>query len=140
MGEAKRRKAFERLANRPLPTLDEYLDGARGEGFVDWAERMFAVAETGSPEQRLLFRLLKVQMVAAVESLRQEDQADGDRIKMIQCLPRAMAVAAMYAFTSIVKDDAPHREFATVLTEEFRFAAKESADQIASAFEAETVS
>jgi hypothetical protein len=143
MGEARRKNAagLDRAMNRKLPSLDEHLGEGRGEGFVDWVERMFALdyamLKAGTEQEQLFVRLLRAQMVAAVESLRQEAEAGGDAVKLIQLLPRTMGTVSMYALASILKDDAPLRDFATTLFEEFRFGAKEAADQIAEANERE---
>lgn len=137
MGEAKRKKAAGLLGamSRELPSLDAYFGDDRGEAFQDWAERIFAADFTalkaGTKQDQLFVRLMRVQMIAAVESLRAEMKAGGDVVQLIQMLPRTMGLCSMYAFASILKDDAPTRDFATILIEEFRFGAKEAADQIA---------
>lgn len=132
MGEAKRREA--RIA-KPVPSLAAYLGERRADGFVDWCERMMAADDSmlkadASSTAQILIRLLRVQMVAAVESLRVEDEAGRDHVEMITHLPRAMGIVAMNALACILKDDADVRDFAVTITEEFRFAAKEVADQI----------
>lgn len=140
MGEAKRR-GLHRTMNRPLPSLDAHLGSDRGEAFIDWAEQMFvadyASLKAGTELERIFVRLMRTQMVAAVESLRTEQAAGGDVIKLIGMLPRVMGTCCMYAIASALKDDAPLREFATMLVEEFRFGAKEAADQIAESIERE---
>lgn len=133
MGEAKRRSA-PRIASN-VPRLDAYLGEDRGEGFEDFVSRMLAADNIllkcgGSPSEMILLRLIRVQLVAVMESLRVEDEAGGDRVTMMTMLPRAMGIAAMNGLASFLKDDVVLREFATVLVEEFRFAAKEVADQI----------
>lgn len=129
--------------NRKLPSLDEHLGEGRGEAFEDWAERMFALdyamLKAGTEQEQQFVRLMRTQMVAAVESLRQEAEGGGDAVKLILLLPRTMGLVSMYALASILKDEAPLRDFATLLHEEFRFGAKEAADQIAEAIEREAV-
>lgn len=129
------------LDKRPLPTLAQWLDrqndGERADGYdamaalADLAQRTILQSDSGLPiEQACFLRLWQGMCVATVELCNIERGKDVPPEAIVAMLPRALACAAVYALASIVKDDAPLRDIAKVLTEEFRFAAKTAADDI----------
>jgi hypothetical protein len=129
------------MTKRPLPTLSQWLDaqngGERAEDFdgltalTDLAERTILQPSSGlPPEQACFLRLWQGMLVATVELCNIEHNKAMSTETIVAMLPRALACAAVYAMASIVRDDAPMRDIAKVLTEEFRFAAKQSADDL----------
>lgn len=133
MGEAKRRREAPIAAK--VPDLAEYIGERRADGFKDFVGRMLVAEEAAlncgaSPSEQMLLRLVRTQLVATMESLRIEEEKGGDVAVMATMLPRAMGVAAMNCLAGVLKQDAPARDFAVLLTEEFRFAAKQAAEQI----------
>ncbi len=129
-------------AKRPLPTLAQWLDqqngGERGEGYepmaglMDLAER--TILQDGSslaPNEACFLRLWQGMCVATVELCNIEVERKGTPVHvLVAMLPRALAAASIYAFASVAKEDAPLRDVAKLLTEEFRYAAKAAADDL----------
>lgn len=129
------------LAKRPLPSFDQWLtdqgNGHRGAGFEafkDMAERTHAAAPdtfpTLAPNEQAFLRMWLGMQIAVVELCNIEHQHGRTPAQIIQWLPRVLASAAMYATASVVNETTPMRTAAKILIEEFRFGAKESADQI----------
>lgn len=129
------------LAKRPLPTLAQWLDqqngGERAPDFeplaalMDLAERTILQSASGLPvAQASLLRLWQGMCIATVELCNIEHNKNVPMETIVATLPRALACAAVYAMASVAKDDAPLREIAKLLTEEFRFAAKTAADDL----------
>lgn len=124
---------------RPLPSFDKWLedngDGTRGDGFeafADLAIRTQDQSALGLPyEAALLLRMWQGFQIATVEICNIQCRDFGATPEqIIQMMPRALACAAMYSTASVLVEDTPWRTIAKVLTEEFRFAAKEAADQM----------
>ncbi len=133
MGEAKRRREAPIAAN--VPDLAEYIGDRRANGFKDFVARMLVAEDAAlkcgsSPSEQMLLRLIRTQLVATMESLRIEEEKGGDVVVMASLLPRAMGVAAMNCLAGLLREDVPARDFAVTLTESFRFAAKQAAEQI----------
>lgn len=126
------------LDRRPLPTLKQWLDqhgdGSRGEGFAPLEELLRRGLDQKlpdlTPDQASYMRLWLGLQIAVVELSNIEVQKGRAPLQIIQTLPRALAVAAMYATASVLDDEAPLRAIAKILIEDFRFGAKEAADQI----------
>jgi hypothetical protein len=129
------------LAKRSLPTLAQWLDkqtgGARAEGYDDLAalfnlaERTILQSDAGLPiEQSCFLRLWQGMCIATVELCNIEHGKKVPMDVIVASLPRALACAAIYAFASVMEQDAPLRGIAKILTEEFRFAAKAAADDL----------
>ncbi len=129
------------LAKRPLPTLAQWLDqqngGTRAADYQpmaalwDLAERTILQKGSGLPvEQASLLRLWQGFLIATVELCNIEDRKGVPMETIVATLPRALACAAVYAMASTAKEDAPMRDIAKILTEEFRFAAKTAADDL----------
>lgn len=127
------------MMRRPLPSFEQWLndngDGTRGDGFaafVDVVERTIAVVPAAGlgEDEALFLSLWKGMGVAVVELCNLEHQRGVSPERIIKMMPRVLGAAAMYATASVLTDDAPWRRIATILIEEFRFAAKEAADQM----------
>lgn len=126
------------LSRRALPSFEQWLnengDGSRGDGFdafVNLAERTHsAKPENLTDEQATFLRLWMGLQVAIIELCNLEDQRGVKPETIITMMPRVLATAGVYAVASVAKDDAPMRTMAKILIKEFRFAAKEAADQI----------
>jgi hypothetical protein len=134
------------LDRRPLPSFDRWLDeqngGKRAEDFAVFAElveRTLAASDDAlPPEQKAFLRMWKGMSLATVELCNIEREQHKRRPEdIIVVLSRVLACAAMYSIASVMRHDAPLRQVAKVLIEEFRFAAKESADQIMESWEQE---
>ncbi|KQZ00875.1 hypothetical protein ASD45_08410 [Pseudolabrys sp. Root1462] len=126
------------LTRRPLPSFDEWLNthgnGKRGDGFEafrDLAERTH-VQKLGAYDEATtsFFRMVTGFQIAIVELCNIEERFGRKPHEIISVMPRALACCAVYATASVLQDEAPMRRLAKILTEEFRFAAKEAADQI----------
>lgn len=129
------------LAKRPLPSFQQWIDekngGVRGPGYDDFAslrdlaERTLLRSDEGLPvEQASFLRLWMGFLVATVELCNIERGKDAPVEVITAMMPRALACAAVYAMASVVTDEAPMRDIAKILTEEFRFAAKQAADDL----------
>lgn len=126
------------LDRRALPSLDEWLtthgNGERGDGFDafrDLARRTHVTTLHGHDAGSTAFlRMLTGMQIAVVELCNIEHQHGRLPHQIIATMPRVLACVAIYATASVLKDEAPMRRIAKILTEEFRFAAKEAADQI----------
>lgn len=122
--------------NRPLPSFAKWLDdrngGERGgdfEHFNDLARRTQDQTATGlNDDERAFLRMWQGMCVAVVELCNIEHKNGRGPDQIIQMFPRVLATAAVYAVASVVKDDAPFRTLAKIMTEEFRAAAKVAAD------------
>lgn len=129
------------MAKRPLPTLAQWLDqrngGERAEDYeplaalIDLAERTILQSDSGYPvEQACFLRLWQGMCIATVELCNIEHGKNVPMETIIASLPRALACASIYAMASVAGNDAPLRDIAKLLTEEFRFAAKAAADDL----------
>ncbi|MEN6535695.1 MAG: hypothetical protein ABFD89_18670 [Bryobacteraceae bacterium] len=129
------------LAKRPLPSFSEWLDqrndGKRAEGYDDFkalsdlAARTILQSDSNLPVNQASFlRLWQGLCLATVELCNIEHAKKVPLDIIVASLPRAMACGAIYAFASVMAEDAPLRDIAKVLTEEFRFAAKAAADDL----------
>lgn len=127
------------MMRRPLPSFTEWLEANSPgtqppdfEDFVDLARRTQEQSlEHLTPQQASLGRMWMGACVAAVELCNMEAMKHNrPPSEIIAYLPRVFAMASMYAVASICKEETPWRDIAKVLTEEFRFAAKEAADQL----------
>ncbi|BBF93345.1 hypothetical protein [Blastochloris tepida] len=126
------------IISQPLPTLNEWLDRQgdcqRSDGFeafIDVARRTIDQPEASlTPDEASFLRLLKGFLVATVELSNIEIKHGRAAHEIALTLPRVMAVAAVYGVASTLTEDAPMRRVAKIITEEFRFAAKEAANQI----------
>lgn len=134
-------KMLDGAVRRPLPTLAQWLDerggGARAEVYsefqalCDLAERTILQSDGGlTTEQACFLRLWQGFSVATVEFCNIENRKDIPTHTLVAMLPRAMACAAIYAFASVAKEDAPLRQIAKLLAEEFRAGAKFAADDL----------
>jgi hypothetical protein len=129
------------ILKRPLPSFEQWLtdngDGSRGEGFdafMDWASRTIEQRTSHLDfHAAALGRMLKGLVVATVEVCNIEHRNGLTPDQVVQLMPRAMACAAFYATASILQAGTPWRPIAKILSEEFRFAAKEAADQMTKA-------
>jgi hypothetical protein len=125
---------------RPLPSFAQWLEnsgGTRGDGFaeftalVDLTERTLAQSPEGlSIEQACFLRLWQGMMVAVVELCNVENAKGVPSETIVSMMPRVLGSAALYGVASVVRDDAPFRNIAKILTEEFRAAAKMCADTL----------
>lgn len=124
---------------RQLPSFAQWLeeegDGSRGDGFAAFVDQVARTRERGAlphydDAARSLLRLYAGLSIAIVEACNIEHQQGRNAMDIVQLMPRALAMAAMYATASILKSETPWRSIAKVLVEEFRFAAKEAADDL----------
>lgn len=127
------------LMRRPLPSFEQWLekngDGSRGGGFdafKDLAERTHNSGPVGklTADETAFLRLWMGMQIAVVELCNIEHQKGREPGEIMMTLPRVLGAAAVYGFASVAKDDVLMRQIAKILIEEFRFAAKEAADQI----------
>lgn len=136
------------VTKRPLPSfrqwLSEHSPGTQAddfEAFADLAARsQNQPLDHLTPTQASFGRMWMGACVAAVELCNMEAiKHDRPTDETISHLARAFAAACMYAFASAVKDESnpPWRSIARMMTEEFRHAAKTSADRLAEDFEAD---
>jgi hypothetical protein len=131
----------ETLAKRPLPSFAEWLDarndGKRAEGYDDFkalsdlASRTILQSDAGLPVGQASFlRIWQGICLATTELCNIEHSKKVPMDIIVASLPRALACGAVYAFASVMAEDAPLRDIAKILTEEFRFAAKAAADDL----------
>lgn len=129
------------LAKRPLPSFAEWLDernnGKRAQGYDDFralsdlAARTILQSDSGMPVGQASFlRMWQGICLATVEVCNIEHSKKVPMDIIVAGLPRALSCAAVYAFASVMPEDAPLRDIAKILTEEFRFAAKAAADDL----------
>jgi hypothetical protein len=134
-------KTLDGFARRPLPSFDQWLaekgNGHRGDGFEAFNDLAKRSHEKAAPEldqftgdEQSFLRMWLGLMIAVVELSNIEHQQGRTPAQIIKIMPRVCAAAAVYATASVVDDNAPMRKIAKIIIEEFRFAAKEAADQI----------
>lgn len=132
---------------RPLPTFDQWLsthgDGSRGDGFEalrDLVGRTLEQKEVPGMTrlEAVMLRMWQGFAVATVEICNIEHARGTTPAEIITVMPRALAASAFYATASVLKNEAPWRIIAKLLTEEFRYAAKVAADQMTTKIERET--
>ena len=129
---------LKELTGRPLPSLHEWftqhVGGQRGDGFeafADLARRTHEAKPSGLTDDEAAFlRFWMGMQIAVIELCNLEHAAGREPADIVVTMPRVLGAAAVYAFASVAKDETPMRQIAKVLIEEFRFAAKEAADQI----------
>ena len=122
---------------RALPDFERWLDqrghSGRAPGFEELAD--LAVRTQDEPPEHLdedsrsFLRLWSGLLIAVVELCSIEQVHGREPHDIVKIMPRALACAAFYASASIFRDDTPWRTIAKILIEEFRFGAKEAADQ-----------
>jgi hypothetical protein len=124
------------LTQRTIPSLDQYLDGTRGETFEAWVSLLLETEANASTErERKALRLMRLLVIAIVEGMNREVPADAqpaDAAETFLLIPRAAGYAAINAWASVCVDDAPMRRIIPMLVEEFRHGAKLAADQLES--------
>lgn len=127
------------LHRRPLPSFDQWLEengnGERGDGFeafVDLAKRTHAKEPVAglTDDETSFLRMWMGMQIAIIELCNIENQRGRTPAEIMITTPRVLGAAAMYSFGSVVKENTPFRIVAKLLTEEFKFGAKESADQM----------
>ncbi len=130
------------LHKRALPSFNQWLethsDGTRGDGFdafIALAERTHGVEPLPdmTPDEASFLRIWMGMQVAIIELSRIAAARGRSTPEILITLGRVLGAAAVYSSASALKDDAPMRQLAKMLIEEFRFAAKEAADQIEAA-------
>ena len=132
---------------RQLPSFTQWLEnrtpGTQGEDFAAFADLALRTQDQPlshlSPEAASFGRMWMGACIAAVELCNMEALKHGrtpDQI--VATLPRVFAAATMYALASICDADSPFRDLAKIVTEEFRAAAKTTADALTAQNEAET--
>lgn len=132
-------RLFE-VHKRPLPALCQWLDEqdggkSRADDFkpiIDLLRRCqkqdLGVLE---PHQATFARMFMGFAIAAVEICNIEALVkERPQEEIVATLPRVCAAAAMYAVASVCKDNTPFRDIAKMFSEEFRAAAKVSADSL----------
>lgn len=125
-------------SDRPLPSFEQWLtengDGSRGDGFEAFEDLVRRMRERDiehlPAEAQSLARMWGGLGLAVVEICNVEHQRGRTPVEIITLLPRALAIASIYAAASVLIEDAPYRAVAKVLTEEFRWAAKTAADDL----------
>lgn len=124
---------------RPLPSFEKWLEehspGTLAPDFEPFADLMRRTQEQSfdglKPHEASFLRMWQGALMAAVELCNMEAlQYKRPNGEIIATLPRVFAVATMYAIASVCKDETPFRTIAKIVTEEFRAAAKTSADTL----------
>ena len=124
---------------RELPSfkqwIEEHSPGTQAAGFealADLAYRSQATLRDDlSPSEKSFARMWMGACVAAVELCNMEAVKHGvSNDDIIALLPRVFAAATMYAIASACKETTPWRDIAKLVTEEFRAAAKTTADTL----------
>lgn len=127
------------VTNRPLPSfkqwIEEHSPGTQAEGFEGLADLAYRSQATInpklSPSAQSFARMWMGGCVAAVELCNMEAVKHGtSEADIIALLPRVFAAATMYAIASACKETTPWRDIAKIVTEEFRAAAKTTADTL----------
>lgn len=128
----------------PLPDFSRWLD-ERGHteraddieaigvftALIDLCRRTQAqTADPASEDEQSFLRMWQGMLFAVGELCNIEHKHGRSPHQITATMARVCGTSAMYATASILKDDAPLRSIAKVLVEEFRFAAKASADTI----------
>jgi len=127
------------FVRRPVPSfakwLEQHGDGSRGDGFapfVDLVDRLLApqVGEE-DPSIAAFGRMLRGACIAVIEIARIEEAKGVLSLdKIVVQISRVLGFTAMYATASILKEDTPWREIASILHTEFRAGANMAADQM----------
>lgn len=127
------------VMKRPLPSfkawIEQHSPGTQAEGFVELADLAYrsqaTIRDDLSPSAQSFARMWMGACVAAVELCNMEAVKHGrSEEEIIALLPRVFAAAAMYALASACKPETPWRSMAKMVTEEFRAAAKTTADTL----------
>lgn len=134
MGEARRRQQLPRIA-RNIPSLDAWIGDVKAEGFIDFVDRMAKASDAAlkvhGEDTARLSRLLKTQLIAVMESIREEHARGHDAATSLLGLSRCMGAAAIYFLAGCGDETSPPcREAVPILLEEFREGLKLAADQI----------
>lgn len=131
------------VSDRKLPTFKEWIEthspGTQAEGFSDFADLAYRsqtqLRDDMTEQEKSFGRMWMGACVAAVELCNMEaikhNRSPDD---IVATLPRVFAAASMYALASVVREDTPWRDIAKILTEEFRMAAKTTADNLSKQF------
>ena len=127
------------VMDRPLPSfkqwIEEHSPGTQADGFAGLADLAYrsqvTVDPNLSPSAQAFARMWMGGCVAAVELCNMESVKHGTpEADIIALLPRVFAAASMYAIASACKETTPWRDVAKIVTEEFRAAAKKTADAL----------
>lgn len=132
------------IGKRPLPDFQRWLDQhghtERAEDFDalnDLAERtQRQSAEHLDANSKSLLRMWQGFSIAVVELCNMERQHGRNPSEIIALMPRALALAAFYSVASALPEETPWRSIVKILVEEFRFGAKEAADQYTESLDA----
>lgn len=126
-------------AKRPLPSFQKWLETHSPEtlapDFHFFEDLMRRTQEQSfdslKPHEASFLRMWQGALMAAVELCNMEAlQYKRPNGEIIATLPRVFAAATMYAIASVCKEETPFRTIAKIVTEEFRAAAKTSADAL----------
>lgn len=113
---------------KDIPSLGQWLgDGPRAEGFEQWVKLLLRTEHLDEDEQSAL-RLMQILGIAAIEGSNIEARHGRPFEMTAVFLARGMGAVCMTAVASCLRDDAPWRDMAVMLTEEFRRGAKQMAD------------
>jgi hypothetical protein len=129
------------INKRPLPSFKEWIEehspGTQADGFealTDLVRRSVAGTDfkPGLTDQEKSFSRMWIGFCIACVELCNMEALTHERpeSEIIVMLPRVIATGAMYAIASSLQDEAPFRDIAKIVTEEFRAAAKVAADQL----------
>lgn len=126
------------MLGRDLPSFEQWLsdngNGSRGDGFEAFEDLIRRARKQDiehlTEEEQSLARLWGGLSIAIVEICNIEHQRGRTAVEIIKLMPRALAIASVYATASVLVEDTPWRAVAKVLTEEFRWAAKTAADDL----------
>lgn len=128
-----------KVMERPFPPFKEWIQaqspGTQADGFADMLDLAYRsqdqINPNLTPDQASYARMWIGACIAVVELCNMEALTHKRGLEEIVCtLPRVLATAAMYAMASVASDSTPFRNIATLMTEEFRFAAKVAADAL----------
>ena len=130
---------------RALPSFRKWIEerspGTQPDDFAAFADLAARTQNQDlahlKPHEASFGRMWMGASIAAVELCNMEAiKHNRPTAEIISTLPRVFATACMYAMASIAKEDADFRQIAKIMSEEFRAAAKTSADALTEQAEA----
>lgn len=135
------------VISRPLPNLREWLEAQgvatpTGDGYgkfsalAEWSLKLLD-QKSDVENEKVLIAFLQALSIAAVETSNLLVEQGCDTLTVVLMMNRAMGIVSMSAVASTLVEDAPFRDVASTLIDEFRFAMKQTADSMAEDREAE---
>lgn len=126
--------ASEKMMDKPLPSLADWLGDGRADGFEEWVkETVYLERAVNTPREAAAVRMSQTFSIAVMETLRREQQRpDVDEIDAVLLLSRVAGAAIMGALASILdhQKSPPYLRIARMFAEEFGVGAKSMASSI----------